>query len=58
MNFGMALAPWLFGLLADGTTTQVAIGVGIGISFLAALINSPLVRYMLVQYIVADRSGC
>jgi len=42
MNFGMAFAPWLFGLLADGTTTTIAISVGIGVSCLAAMINFPL----------------
>ena len=42
MNFGMALAPWLFGLLADATTTDTAIWTGIGISWLAAVINTPL----------------
>ncbi|KAL3925136.1 MAG: hypothetical protein SGILL_000608 [Bacillariaceae sp.] len=42
MNFGMALAPWLFGLLADATTTDTAIWTGIGISWLAAAINTPL----------------
>lgn len=44
MNFGMAIAPWLFGILADGTTTDTAIWTGIGISFGAALINTPLMR--------------
>jgi hypothetical protein len=42
MNFGMALAPWLFGLLADGTSTTLAISIAIGISCLAAAINAPL----------------
>lgn len=42
MNFGMAIAPWLFGLLADNTDTNLAISVGIGISVLAAAINAPL----------------
>mmetsp|Transcript_9995 Transcript_9995/g.11986 ORF Transcript_9995/g.11986 Transcript_9995/m.11986 type:complete len:296 (+) Transcript_9995:147-1034(+) len=42
MNFGMAFAPWLFGMLADGTSTNIAISVGIGVSCLAAAINSPL----------------
>ena len=44
MNFGMALAPWLFGILADATTTDAAIWTGIAISFGAALINAPLMR--------------
>lgn len=44
MNFGMALAPWLFGMLADGTTTSIAIWTGIGISWGAALVNAPLMR--------------
>ncbi len=42
MNFGMAIAPWLFGVLADATTTNIAIGTGIGVSCLAAAINLPL----------------
>ena len=42
MNFGMALAPWLFGILADVTTTNISIWTGIGISFLAGAINAPL----------------
>jgi hypothetical protein len=42
MNFGMAVAPWLFGILADATTTSISIWTGIGISFLAGVINAPL----------------
>jgi hypothetical protein len=42
MNFGMALAPWLFGVLADTTTTDTAIWTGVAISVGAALINTPL----------------
>lgn len=42
MNFGMAIAPWLFGVLADATTTNTAIITGIGVSCLAAAINAPL----------------
>ena len=42
MNFGMAIAPWLFGILADTTTTNIAIITGICISLIAALINSRL----------------
>jgi MFS family permease len=42
MNFGMAIAPWLFGLLADATTTNTAIITGGIISLVAALINLPL----------------
>jgi hypothetical protein len=42
MNFGMALAPWLFGVLADNTTTDTAIWTGVVISVGAALINTPL----------------
>ena len=42
MNFGMALAPWLFGILADATTTNISIWTGIGVSFLAGAINAPL----------------
>jgi hypothetical protein len=42
MNFGMAVAPWLFGVLADGTSTDTAIWTGVIISVVAALINTPL----------------
>jgi hypothetical protein len=42
MNVGMAIAPWIFGLLADATTTNLAISVAIGVSCLAAAINLPL----------------
>lgn len=44
LNIGNATAPWLLGLLADGAGTSTAIWTGIGISFLAALINLPLIR--------------
>jgi len=36
-NFGMALAPWAFGLLADAAGTNIAIICGIAFSVLAAL---------------------
>mmetsp|Transcript_14728 Transcript_14728/g.17935 ORF Transcript_14728/g.17935 Transcript_14728/m.17935 type:complete len:658 (-) Transcript_14728:262-2235(-) len=42
LNIGNALAPWLLGLLADGTSVTVAIWTGIGVSFGASLINAPL----------------
>lgn len=42
MNFGMAFAPWVLGILADATSTDTAIWTGIGISFAAALCNLPL----------------
>lgn len=42
MNFGMAFAPWLLGLLADATTTNTAIWTGVGVSLAAALCNFPL----------------
>ena len=40
----MALAPWLFGVLADATSSTTSIWTGIGISFLAGIINAPLMR--------------
>ena len=43
MNFAGAVAPWLLGLLADAAGTNAAIWTGVGISFLAAIINTPLV---------------
>lgn len=42
MNFSIALAPWLLGLFADGVSTTAAIASCIGISFLAVLVNLPL----------------
>jgi hypothetical protein len=39
---GQALAPWLFGVLADATSTNTSIIAAMGISVLAALINAPL----------------
>lgn len=42
MNFGAALSPFVLGALADAAGTPVAIWVCVGISFLAALINVPL----------------
>jgi predicted MFS family arabinose efflux permease len=42
VNFGIALALCLFGVLADATTTDTAIWTGISISFLAAPLNAPL----------------
>ena len=48
MNFGMALAPWAFGLLADYAGTNVSIGIAIGMSLLAALVNSPLMWHPLM----------
>ena len=43
MNFGMAFAPWLLGLLSDAAGTKVGIWTAIGISIAAALINTPLI---------------
>ena len=42
MNFGMALAPWLFGLLTDSAEMNMAIWMYIAISLFAAAINSSL----------------
>ena len=42
MNFGMAIAPWLLGVLADQTGTSAAIWTGIALSISAALVNAPL----------------
>jgi MFS family permease len=41
-NLAAAIAPWLLGLLADLTSTNTMIWTGVGISFGAGLINSPL----------------
>ena len=42
MNFGMAVTPWVIGLVADATTTRTAIWICVAISLLAALVNAPL----------------
>lgn len=42
MNFGMAVAPWIFGLIADETSTNISIWIGVAISFIAGIINAPL----------------
>jgi hypothetical protein len=44
LNVGNAIAPWVLGLLADGTSTQIALWTGVGISFLASIINAPLIK--------------
>ena len=49
MNFGMAFSPWLFGLLADATSTNTAIITGIGFSIGAALANAPLMLHPLMK---------
>ncbi|KAL7537544.1 hypothetical protein ACHAXR_007899 [Thalassiosira sp. AJA248-18] len=48
MNFGMALAPWVFGLLADAAGTIPAICTGIAFSIAAAAANSPLMWHPLM----------
>lgn len=42
MNFGAAVSPFLLGAIADMAGTPVAIWICIGISFLAAFMNMPL----------------
>ncbi len=42
-NLASALSPWLLGLLADATSTNTMIWVGVAISFGAALVNLPLI---------------
>lgn len=42
-NISSAIAPWLIGLLADATSTNVMLWTGIGISFGAGLVNAPLI---------------
>jgi len=44
----MAIAPWVFGVLADYLGTNISIGIGIGFSVLAALANSPLMWHPLM----------
>lgn len=48
MNFGMACAPWAFGVLADYAGTNIAIGIGIGFSLLACVANAPLMWHPLM----------
>jgi hypothetical protein len=38
----LSVSPWIFGILADSAGTPVAIWSCIGISFLAAILNAPL----------------
>jgi len=42
MNVSIAIAPWVLGLMADAVGTFKTIWTGIGISFLAGAVNSPL----------------
>mmetsp|Transcript_33746 Transcript_33746/g.81590 ORF Transcript_33746/g.81590 Transcript_33746/m.81590 type:complete len:699 (-) Transcript_33746:117-2213(-) len=49
MNFGMALAPWAFGVLADVAGINAAIGTGIAFSMAAAAANSPLMWHPLMR---------
>ena len=51
MNLGMAVAPWVFGILADRLGTNPAIWIGVGVSFFAGLVNAPL---MCVQGLGAE----
>ena len=44
MNLGMAVSPWVFGILADALGTNTAIWIGVGVSFFAGLANAPLMR--------------
>ena len=55
MNFGMALAPWAFGLLADAAGTNWAIITGILFSIFAALANSPLMWHPLSKLLCNAR---
>lgn len=49
MNFGMAVAPWAFGILADYAGTNAAIGTGIAFSIFAATANAPLMWHPLMS---------
>ncbi|KAL7550909.1 hypothetical protein ACHAWF_014114 [Thalassiosira exigua] len=48
MNFGMAVAPWAFGVLADSVGTNAAIWTGIAFSIAAAGVNSILMWHPLM----------
>ncbi len=41
-NLAGAVSPWLLGVLADSTSTNTMIWVGVGINFAGGLINAPL----------------
>ena len=43
MNLSIAVAPWVLGIMADAVGTFKTIWTGVGISFLAAAVNSPLI---------------
>eukprot|EP00956_Cyclotella_meneghiniana_P028586 scaffold67020_cov22-Cyclotella_meneghiniana.AAC.1 len=43
MNFGSELTPFLLGLVSDELGTPAAIWICVGVSFLAAAINAPLI---------------
>ncbi|KAL7547751.1 hypothetical protein ACHAWF_015043 [Thalassiosira exigua] len=43
MNFGAAVSPFVLGAISDMAGTPVAIWICVGISFIAALINVPLI---------------
>jgi len=43
MNFGAACSPFVLGLISDNLGTPTAIWICVGISFIAALINVPLI---------------
>ena len=49
MNFAMALAPWLYGLLSDATSTNTAIITGICLSICSAITNANLMRNPLMR---------
>jgi len=43
MDFSNAISPWLLGICADNIGTEATIWICVGISFLAATINFPLI---------------
>ena len=45
MNLGSAVAPYLFGLLADSAGVYIAISASEGVSFAAVTINIPLMFF-------------
>jgi len=49
MQFGMALFPWVFGLLSDGIGLTTTLWICIGISFAAAVVNAPLMLVKVLQ---------
>lgn len=49
MQFGMAIFPWVFGLLSDAIGLTTTLWICIGISIAAAMVNAPLMRVQVLK---------